>query len=286
MNAGRLNLFSILIYMGSFLTKVFHRKHEVAEISDKQLDKFLNMIEPLDLIVFRGGDFVSNTILTAEKMETGCGDVSHVGVAISRKYCDIGPIKTKTSSKDNDNTLFVFESTMSGGLSIDGVYDAETNKGVFGVQLRVLRDLIPKYLEGGKSNVGVCKLLDNPIHKFSESELKEVITSTYEKYNGRTYNANIVALLGALFPALRPLRWASEEVLDEFTQANKWLFCSQFVAAFYEAIGVITDDTDGVHDGKLLDPADIVPVDFLNIGGGRDEIVKPICAAPIWIKPN
>lgn len=287
--------------MGNCMARVHRKKSKKHKKHDKNLDdqiaEFMKHVRPLDIIVFRGGDGVSNLIRKLEKYETGDGEISHVGVAISRKWCNkIKSIISDTEVPDDPDTLFCWESTLSGKMN-DGVDNAETAGATFGVQLRVLEDDVRNYLQNPKANVGVCSLLDNPIdHKPDESDtdyesrmelLRDSINTAYDKYNGETYNANIAALLGALFPALRPLRWASKEIMGSFTDSNKWLFCSEFAATFYETIGVITDDTDGVHDGKMLDPTDIVPVDFLDSGAdSRDEIARPICKLPpVWVKP-
>jgi hypothetical protein len=235
-------------------------------ISEDRIEEFISRIRPLDLIVFRGSG-VSKLITTLEKHKTGNGDISHVGIAINRQWCDL--------IKSDSDEMFVWESTMSAPL--DGnTYNVETGKMKFGVQLRSLRELIPDYLSSG--NVGWCELIENPIDGDAELVRKK-INEAYELYNGTDYNANPLALLGALFPAMRPLRNASLELVGK---KNKWLFCSEFVATVYIHLGVITDSTDGIEDGNILDPADIVPVDFTGYDAD-DGIVMPICRQPLWI---
>lgn len=263
--------------------------------TDQQIKDFVSIIRPLDLLVFRGGEGVSTMITKLEKMQTGNDTVSHVEVVITREWCEkIKPINTETKVRDSDTTLFSWGSTMSGPLN-DGAYNAETGKSTFGVQIRVLEDEVASYLKNPKANVGLCRLLDNPtLRRKGESEieyavrarrLKYDLARAYDLHNGRTYNANPLALLGCMFPSLRPLRTAGREILGKFTEMNQWLFCSEFVAVIYEAIGVITDETDGVKDGKLLETGDVLPVDFLGCDEDHNGIVKPICEIPpIWIK--
>lgn len=271
--------------------------HVCADSSPEQIATFVKNIRPLDLIVFKGAEGVSNLIRKIEKCKTSTDSISHVEVAITREWCSrIRPIRAKTSIVDTDNTLLSWGSTLSGKLN-DGVNDAETGGVKFGVQVRVLEDLVREYLKCPDANVGVCRLVHNPTeglpgetleeYNVRAASLKEKINLAYDKYNGVGYDANFLSLLGAMFPALRPLRNASEDILGKFTDANNWLFCSEWAAVLYEAVGVIDDATDGVVDGKVLDPRNVVPVDFLGVDQDVDGIVIPICEIPpIWVKPD
>lgn len=255
-----------------------------------RVSDFIAQVRPLDLIVFRGGEGLSTLIMDLEKFETGDGSISHVEVAITREWCEkIKAIKAKTDVHDNPNTLFSWGSTLSGPLN-DGVYNAETGGVAFGVQLRVLEDVVTNYLKNTRANVGLCRLIDNPtLQRADESDikyqlravaLKHKIAEAYETFNGRLYDANILALLASLFPSLRPLRNATEEVAS--TSVKSWLFCSEFAAVLYEFIDVI-----GPSNGKEPNPENVVPVDFLGSDTDIDGIVKPICEIPpTWIKPN
>jgi len=245
-------------------------------------------VQPLDLLVFRGGDFVSNLISNLETSELGCGDVTHVGVAINRRLCPSIKDFHPNASKD---LLYIWESTLSGHMT-DGIPHAETGKSKFGVQLRVLEDVVGGYLKNKKANVGVAKLKNNPaIRREGESDedyknrrkgLKQQIHTVYVKYNHTSYNGNVLNLFGALFPKLRPLRNAAANLAKKFHHEHRWLFCSEFAAVLYEAIGVINDDTDGVHDGKLLDPRDVVPMDFL--GYDEDHMLPIVELPPMWVR--
>lgn len=261
----------------------------------EQISEFVAKVRPLDLLVFRGAEGVSNAITKLEKLETGSSAISHVEVAITREWCaKIKSIRAKTKIADTDHTLFSWGSTMSGPLN-DKVDNAETGGSTFGVQIRVLEDLVREYVSSPGANVGVCRLLDNPTEKRRDEtveeyalrakELKKKIAAAYDEYNGRQYDANPIALLGSLFPSLRPLRNATEEVLGKFSKANSWLFCSEFAAALYVYLGIINDETDGVVDGKAPRPEDVVPVDFLGVDEDKNGIVKPICEIPpVWVK--
>lgn len=272
----------------------FNKKHKAikAGASESQIIEFIKNVKPLDLLVFKGAEGISNIITGLQHIQTGRGDISHVEVAITREWCSkIKIIAAETHIDDTDQTLFSWGSTQSGKLN-DGVDNAETGGATFGVQVRVLEDIVRQYLKTPGANIGVCKLIDNPINRrdcetdveyeLRTELLKYQIDAAYDRYNGAKYDANLFSLLGALFPKLRGIRKMSEDVLGKFTDVNSWLFCSEWCAVLYISIGVINDATDGVIDGKILDPKDVTPVDFLGVD--IDGIVSPICSEPLWIK--
>src|SRR5438309_11598776 len=84
-----------------------------------------NQVKPLDLMVFRGSDFVSDTISFLEKWKFGQGDWTHVGVVMTT---DVITIKNGQPGR-----LYLWESTMSGKTLGDGVNNVETNQATFGV---------------------------------------------------------------------------------------------------------------------------------------------------------
>ena len=238
---------------------------------DDLVDHFIKEIRPLDLIVFKSMDPISSGIQDIQNEMVGYGEISHVGVAISREYCDKINIVDGKASRDK-KTLYCWESTLS-GLVGDGVNNAETGGSSFNVQIRDMREVIKAYLTNPKANIGVCRLIDNPILKRKGEttsqfdrridELKMKISIAYDLYNGNSYEFNPLVLLAALFPPMRGLRDAAYEVLEKYMgmfDKNSWLFCSEFVCLLYQQIGVITDETDGVIDGKLMDPEEVLPV--------------------------
>jgi hypothetical protein len=185
---------------------------------------------------------------------------------------------------------------MSGSLN-DGAVNAETGGATFGVQIRVLEGLLRHYLSKPEANVGLCRLLDNPTcqrkgetaeaYVERSKQLKEALNRAYDKYDGQLYNANPLSLLGSMFPAMRKIRDGANEMISKFVDVNKWLFCSQLVAVIYIETGIINDETDGVDDGRVLDAADVLPVDFLGADSDKDGIRNAICeTSPIWIKSN
>lgn len=263
-----------------------------------QIQDFLRQVKPLDLLVFRGADGVSSLIRGLSAFTNGSSEASHVEVAISREWCPrINPIMGTFDGKQNtDQTLYSWGSTASGPLN-DGTYNAETGKAKFGVQVRNLEDLVMHYLTKPNANVGLCRLKDNPINKRStetedqyktrSAQLVQNLSNAYDRYNGVMYDINPFSLLGSMFPKLRPLRKLTTDELSKVMDADKWLFCSEFVATLYIAVGVINDETDGVKDGKTLNPSDVIPVDFLGRDMDKDGIVIAICDyPPLWIKDS
>lgn len=100
-------------------------------------------IKPLDLLLFKGTDFVSKTISKCELYMEGSGSYSHTGIVIS---WEVMPFLSELE----EGKLYIWESTMSGscrGMNRGGeVPDVETGKGCFGVQIRDLEEVIKHYL--------------------------------------------------------------------------------------------------------------------------------------------
>jgi len=247
------------------------KQKSTAPITDPAVTSFLANVKPLDLIVFRGGDFVSNVIRKMEGHQTGRDDISHVEMAITREWCS--KIKPVHLILDHDNNILSWGSTLSGRLN-DGVTNLETGTATFGVQIRSLHDLVTASLRDPAANVGICHLLTNPtVRRPGEPEenynvrvklVKWQLATAYEKYMGRTYDANPISLFAAMFPELRPVR-------DVVTDSD-WLFCSELIALIYETIGIISPNVDARN---------VLPVDFL---GGDEDGMTRVCSEPIWFK--
>lgn len=243
--------------------------------------EFMRNIRPLDLLVFRGHGLVADIISLAEDVTTDSTstDITHVEVVLTREWCPkIARMHKRivTAAVDSDQMLLAYGSTLSGAVA-----DLETGKPAQGVQIRVLEDILLKYFRSEHANVGVCRLLHNPIETMDAESLKHRLSVCYASMHGRKYNTNPAALVGSMLPVVRPIRDLTNNILSSIGQRG--VFCSELVSHVYIATGVITDATDGTIDGKILNPADVVPSDFL--GGDADEgLVKRICEDPIWIK--
>lgn len=243
----------------------------------KQVRVFMQNIRPLDLLVFRGNGTVSDIINLAQDITCdGDNSITHVEVAITRRVCPKIK-KLVVDVIDTDETMLSWGSTTMS----HGVLNAETGKPTCGVQIRVLEDLLLKYFLSPHANVGVCRLINNPCETMDADALAHRMSVCYAATHKRRYNSNPAALIGSMIPALRPVRDLTQDIMSAC--GVKWLFCSELAAHIYIAAGVITDATDGTIDGKILNPADVVPSDFL--GGDADSgLVNRICNDPIWLK--
>lgn len=116
-------------------------------------------IKPLDCIFFKGTELISEAIMIMERLTLGVGEWSHVGIVVNR---DIIP---GLNVKDDD--LYIWESTISSSSKLitgDPTLDAESGKGVFGVQVRKLKDVIKNSIKLGVK-IGWGRLRNNPIFK-------------------------------------------------------------------------------------------------------------------------
>lgn len=216
-----------------------------------EIDEFISRIRPLDLLVFYSGDLISVAVAKVQAKVTGA-DVSHVGIAINRKACPALQVL--------DDDMYIWESTISGILN-DGVFNAETGRVTFGVQIRKLRDLIIAYSAKKTSNIGHAALI-RPVTL--TLQLRQKMCALYERYNGQKYDLNPVNLLSAAFPSLRGVRKALNAV---GIGGSGWLFCSEFVTQVYMELGIIR---------CALNPKNILPADLLSLS---DVVRLP----PVWL---
>lgn len=198
-------------------------------------------MQPLDLLVFKGGDLIADVISIGQFLANGGANslrVNHVGIVMNSEWCPVAKI--------NPGELYIWESTLA-----DDIVDAETGKKRLGVQFRPLNSAISAYKANGK--VGVCKLLNRPE---LTDDLKDRICEIYKTYNGQQYTMNPLDLLGAVFPSLRPARDKTIEYLeDRQVHVDHWMFCSEFVATVYRDLGILPQDTI---------PKNVVPSDFIS----------------------
>jgi len=206
----------------------------------------------LDLLLFRGSDFISSMISKVEQTRTGSGDYTHAGIVVLGTSFPPGHVLRST------DTIYVFESTQSGKLS-DGV-PAIDGKPKFGVQLRSLDRVVPSYDSSPNTMLAWCPLKE----KFRPPNIDITWETIYNKYNGRTYNASAIDLAGAAIPLCRRIR---ESRLFKTMQScyccccgcccsppKHWLFCSELVASIYKDYGILNSN---------VEPHNVLPVDFL-----------------------
>ena len=127
--------------MGRILSTLNGKKNEDPIVKEGYLYSDLRKhIKPLDLILFKGGDFVSDLIRLIEYVD--------LGKNWSDGYTHSGMIVTKELLNDDrleEGTLYIWESTISGKLG-SGVYNID-GKSFLGVQLRKFDDVIGPYDE-------------------------------------------------------------------------------------------------------------------------------------------
>ena len=230
------------------------------------------MLQTFDLLLFKGSDFVSNTIVKVEHMDVGTKmpEFTHVGCVILGK--DLLPI-TRPAEEAwlKEDGVYLFESTMSGKIA-GGPKDV-TEHARFGVQLRDLDKVVDLYDVPEASRMAWAPLRKEIRERFDAKKARE----EYEKYKGLLYDASIIDLAAvADVPGARYIRdsaafqWLRERFCccccsDKRTdfspntqktdnQPAHWMFCSELIANVYKDIGIIPQSV--VADNVL-------PVDFI-----------------------
>jgi hypothetical protein len=217
-----------------------------SEISDR--------VQTFDLIMFRGGDFVSGAIAEIEQAYVGVKDFTHVGMAIRSRDLD----SSSPLWHPGDGMLYVFESTASGKL-VDGVPAVTDRGGHLGVQLRDMAQVAKHYDAKPITRMAWMPLQDSVRARIPPRIVDEILN----RYMYVTYDASFVDLAAAASPLARKIRdcWLFRKIRSIFckccccgAQPNTWLFCSELCAQIYKDIGVFPDG---------LVTADVMPVDFL-----------------------
>lgn len=202
----------------------------------------MQKLDPMDLVLFKGGDFVSKFITTAEKFVNGVDTFSHVGVIVTRESCGLKFLKK--------NRKYIWESTMSGPLG-NGVKNVQ-GKSMLGVQVRDIGQLLKNCRAAGNVDIAVAKIHNNPfLSPITCKDVTKRLRKCMKLYNGRNYDYNCFSLGSALFPAIRGCR----RQIEKHTGTQKWMFCSELVASVYRDIGIIEE---------TVCPSDVLPTDFID----------------------
>ncbi len=239
-------------------------------------------IQPLDVILFRGMDPVSNAISFVQAKKLGHGDFSHAGMAITRAALDLPFLEP--------GRVYVWESTLSAPAGFwarftDKIPDVETRGLRFGVQLRDLELVIAGYsASGGK--VAWCA------YRGKRPPLEDVrrhLLGLHAEYGDAAYPVGNLKVLSVVFPALRPIRDRVGRAHDRLAHfrnvvlkrasrrrpvksAEHHMFCSEWVATVYKRLGL--DDLTGID----FDPKLAAPVGPLT----RPELF----AEPVYLEPE
>lgn len=211
--------------------------------------EYKDNIKPLDIIFFKGDEFVSNSIRFFQKRRATENTTnynidpdafSHVGLVVTHEILNdhrLVPYK-----------LYIWESTMSGSMS-DGVNNID-GQSFFGTQLRDLDEVIKAYDKSKKARIAVGSLKNEIFTAFDLMNLKLQFTALFEKYNNVQYDANLVSVASTIYRFCRCCRGCTEETLN----TEEWLFCSEMVALIYVKLGILP---------KGLNSKNVAPMDFL-----------------------
>jgi hypothetical protein len=226
----------------------------MAEKPGVPYSEIANLVQTFDLILFRGGDFVSGVIAEVEEAYVGVKDFTHVGIAIRARDFDA----SSELWRPGDDTLYIFESTASGKM-VDGVPAITDGRGHLGAQVRDMARVAKHYDIKSVTRMAWMPLQDSFRDKISPHVIDDIVNS----YMYTAYNASCIGLTAAASPLVRNIRdcWLFRKIRSAFckycccgARPNTWLFCSEMVAQIYKDIGVFPDS---------VVPADVMPVDFL-----------------------
>lgn len=272
----------------------------------------LRLAEPLDLVLFHGGDLVSKVICIGEQYATDHDEFSHCGVVVTH---ELMPFVTGMLP----GKKYVWESSFSG--TIAGIYTVQPKnidnpKGSFtlGVQIRELEQLIPSYLAVKDSALALGKLQHNPWTMLalpakpqtttttasstaatSDSDIKTAsvqqivalhaqrtaISATmlqlHNELAGRLYDANACDFCAIFFRCCRPER----QLFDYVT-----LKIDNVVHRILTSMNVLKADTSQI--GSILDPSSWVfcsqmaamIYESLGIMAGKNKL-RPIDVLPV-----
>jgi hypothetical protein len=197
-----------------------------------------SQVKTLDMILFRGWDWVSRGMIVVERRALGpeAAHYTHIGIVIR------GSDFPKTSRFYSDTKLYVFECT---DPKEDGVPNFN-GKHFTGVQLRDLDAIVLHYDCFEDSELAWLRMHDDVRPDIDPEALERVV----ERYRGREFDWNPLDLFGTVYEKVRP--WRN---LFERTHSSKKLFCSQLVALVLRDLGVIASD---------IEPLDVLPCDFLS----------------------
>lgn len=237
----------------------FNRIETYEELKEK--------IKPLDLIVFRGGDCISDFISELEKECVDTGVFTHSGIIVTTEILNIPEIE--------EGKLYIMESTFSYDIPDiinSGPPDIMTGHGKFGVQLREFEEVVKDYISNKTTKVAWCNLIKKI--EYNE-ETKDKFQKIFENYIGRFYDLNFIDLFASLFPKLRELRHLdtklSNLIFSHFLKhkylPSGWQFCSELVANIYKKFNILPES---------INPKNVVPVDFFGYGDVPCIVDKPI----------
>lgn len=269
--------------MASYKTRKNSKSLNVNSLEKVPYSEIENLIKPLDLLLFRGGDFVSGAIRYLQNKMLGNGTFSHVGIVVTRELMPWLKVL-------EPGEKYVWESTMSIpiGNMVDGVPDIESGKGKFGVQIRSLRDVVESYTNEKSGALVSWGALNNNPWKQTENhkQIKKIVRRLHREVGCKTYELNFLELAASLFPFLRKFRNKAEWIEDvgygilrsfkivEDNGGDAFYFCTELVAYILQELGVISSH---------IKPNEVVPMDFL--GYDREGMESLVDNDPVILVP-
>ena len=209
-------------------------------------------LKPFDLLLFKGGDFVSDFIRTLQRFDLEhdvADNFSHVGMVVTSDILDYEFVKP--------GKIYILESAMSGKLG-QGVKTVEGNSGL-GVFLRDFDELVYKYDKSNDTRAAVAPVVNNPYENATNEERKELkrqFTRFFHTVNGDRYDLNPISLLSVISSPLTKLFRLIRRKVSDVTDTDEWLICSALIAKTYIEFGILPD---------TVVPKHTYPVDFLGI---------------------
>jgi hypothetical protein len=228
------------------------------------LDAFMDMLNPLDIILVQGTSPFSKLIQSGSSVMRGNGQFSHCGMVINKDICP--------SINVPDNRLLFLESSVN---IYDETLDIETGEFSLGTQIRDLRLVLKECLKNG-IGIASCPLKNNPYLEAKTEDdkkiIRDAISNIHKNYfveRKSLYELNIFSLLGTIFPSVRQTRDNVDKIFSFVTENHPWMFCTEIICLIYQNIGIVE---------KNIDIQAYLPVDFVH--PGKDNILHSIMKLP------
>lgn len=222
--------------------------------------RVISLIRPLDVLLFRGGDLVSDAIRTVEQLFDGAGKFSHVGLVITHEIAPSIGLKP--------GVPYVWEITMSGKIG-DGVYDWK-GRSMLGVQIRLLSSVLDVYADSETREIAWVPLKVNPWTKSVPNDLVSRVEALVRETLGDSYRSVCCCLCALTGAAVNSMKLARGYRKDP----NRF-FCSEFVAYVLRSLDLIPPE---------VLPDTIMPEDFIPEVGNKKGL--DITYNPIYIRKD
>lgn len=233
------------------------------EISTETVHKWKELktqLTSLDLVFYRGGDHVSDTIRGIPRVSPK-NQFSHIGVIITDNILpNAGLIPGQ---------LYVLESMYSliAPNINNEIISLEHVGGFYGLQIRNLELVVKSY----NKKLVFGKIKDNPwLNGYKKYGIRQHVHTLFNDLNGRGYRQQ--------FTWRHPLTWRHRKIhhiqmmvgfepviirgvnlpRNQLKTSDNTLFTSQLIMSLYQKIGLISSR----YDAEILTPQDLTSCDF------------------------